>query len=94
VRINPTNGFEPRPLTDAAAGLLRDGVVPASQQPEQADRGLVVERQHAAYIQKAAASDEVNQQAVEEARKMLESGQLDTPQAATRLADAILKFGL
>lgn len=93
MRINPTNGFEPRPLTDAAAGPLRDGVVPASQQPE-ADQGLVVERQHAAYIQKAAGSDEVNQQAVEEARKMLESGQLDTPQAATRLADAILKFGL
>ena len=44
----------------------------------------------------AAASDagEVNVEAVKEARAMLAAGQLDTPEAARRAAEAILKTGL
>lgn len=100
MRINPTtNGLDPRAVSDATVAQPLDGktFLQGPQQPQQpapAEQGLVVERQHAAYIQQAAASDELNLGAVEDARKMLESGELDTPEAANRLADSILKFGL
>ena len=45
-------------------------------------------------IAAAASAEEVNVQAVEEARALLDSGQLDTPEAARRAAEAILKTGL
>ncbi len=46
------------------------------------------------YIQKAAACDEVNRQAVAEAKKLLESGQLDTPEAVKRAAERIVSMGI
>lgn len=47
-----------------------------------------------AYIRKAAASEEVDLQAIAEARKLLEAGQLDTPEAAARAAEAIITKGI
>ncbi|MCK4626684.1 MAG: hypothetical protein KAV00_15325 [Phycisphaerae bacterium] len=46
------------------------------------------------YIQKASACDEVNHQSVAEAKKLLESGQLDTPEAAKRAAERIISMGI
>ena len=46
------------------------------------------------YIQKAAVCDEVNTQAVAEAKELLESGQLDTPEAAKRAAERIISMGI
>lgn len=48
---------------------------------------------NADYIRQANDSDEVNAAAVAEARKLLESGLLDTPEAAQRAAEAIFKLG-
>jgi hypothetical protein len=45
-------------------------------------------------IAAASAGEEINVQAVEEARALLKAGQLDTPEAADRAAEAILKMGL
>ncbi len=44
--------------------------------------------------QKALEAEDINAQAVQEARKALRSGELDTPQAARRAAEALLKHGL
>lgn len=46
------------------------------------------------YILKAAATEEIDLQAVAQARKLLESGQLDTPEAADRAAENILSTGI
>lgn len=45
-------------------------------------------------IEAALAVNDVNAQAVEEAKKALLSGELDTPEAARRAAEAILDSGL
>jgi len=47
-----------------------------------------------AYAEKAAARAAVDAAAVAEARQLLESGELDTPEAAQRAADAMLSRGL
>jgi hypothetical protein len=49
---------------------------------------------HQAYVQKALAAEQVDHQAVAEARKLLASGQLDTPEAADRAAEAILRLDI
>lgn len=49
---------------------------------------------HESLIQAAVAAEEVNVRAVEEARAMLESGQLDTPEAARRVAESLVDLGL
>lgn len=45
-------------------------------------------------VRQAAASPEVNAQAVADARRLLQAGQLDTPEAARAAAEAILTRGL
>jgi len=53
-----------------------------------------VVRSHQRLAGLAAAADEVNAKAVEEARKLLQSGQLDTDEAAERAARALLEEGM
>jgi hypothetical protein len=45
------------------------------------------------YIAQATDGDDMNASAIAEAIKLLESGELDTPEAADRAARAILQFG-
>ena len=47
----------------------------------------------ASWLRRSAGADEVNAQAVEEARRALQAGALDTPDAARRAARAILELG-
>jgi len=58
------------------------------------EQAVVVERQQQPLVTQAMAFDEVNTQAVNEARKLLDSGELDGPEAAGRLAKALLDRGL
>ncbi len=46
------------------------------------------------YIQKVPTTDEIDLQAVAEAKELLQSGQLDTPEAAERAAEKILETGI
>jgi hypothetical protein len=46
------------------------------------------------YVRKALACPDVDAQAVERARKLLESGALDTEQAAADAAEALLNSGI
>ena len=45
------------------------------------------------YVRKAMAAEDVNAAAVAEARRLLQAGELDTPEAAQRAAQAILQSG-
>ncbi len=58
------------------------------------DSGLEHISSQQSLIQDALAASEVNSKAVEEARKMLESGQLDTPEAIKRAAKNMIDLGL
>ena len=40
------------------------------------------------------AGEEIDEQAVAEARKLLRSGRLDTPEAARRAAEALINLGI
>ena len=46
------------------------------------------------YIRQAIETEEMDAAAVAEARRLLASGELDTPEAAARAAELIIKLGL
>ncbi len=46
------------------------------------------------YIRQAIETEDIDAAAVAEARQLLESGDLDTPEVATRAAELIIKLGL
>lgn len=88
------NGLDPKALSEALAQTQRQAPPASGTAAGVGQDGLVIEPRNARYIQQAGEVDEVNLQAVEEARKLLESGQLDAPEAAGKLAEKILRFGL
>ena len=92
VRIDGTYGLDPHRAAeekDAKAQDVRAEV--AGQLPT--DAAEVVPSQQR-LIAAAKAAEEVNLQAVEESRRLLEAGELDTPEAADRAARRILDLGL
>lgn len=80
----PSEGKEVKRQTAKATG---------ASEPSAAN-ARIGEAAYKPYIQKAAVSDEVNLQAVADAKKLLESGQLDTPEAAIRAAEMIISTGI
>jgi hypothetical protein len=95
VRIDGTYGLEPRKAAeekDAKAPGAKGATVPAPA-PDEAGGAQVVWSQEK-LISSASAAPEIDARAVSEARALLESGQLDTPQAADRAAQRILDLGL
>ena len=81
-------------------GGVRDdnGTAPKSERPEaQGGAGGEPTELYAAakqYVLSAAGAEEVNRQSVAEARELLRSGKLDSPEAARRAAEAILSLGI
>lgn len=91
MRIDGTFGPEFTNLPKGKAGGEKSKASTDRTAPAE---GLEVISEHKALVQQALATDEVNTQAVEDARQMLESGALDTPEAARRAAQNILDLGL
>jgi hypothetical protein len=90
VRIDGTHGMESRPLKEPpAAPKAAAGAPQQSGAPE----GVELLPSQQAYVAQAAAAEELDQQAVAAARELLRTGQLDTPEAVQRAAEALLKFG-
>jgi len=85
---NEAPGIGPRKQDAAGA----DGA-PRPAKPGQNAAGLEVSRTHEALIRRAAAAEEVDVKGVEAARKALQAGELDTPEAARRAAQSILDIG-
>jgi len=94
VRIDGTHGVDPGNLPEGSASPSKP-VKPAdlSGAGRTADDLLELSSQQP-YIRAAMESDEVNMQAVEEARKLLESGRLDTLEAARRAAESLTDRGI
>jgi len=78
-------------LSDApkAAGASQSGDQANAAQPDAEVVSTNIE-----YIRRALAGEDVDAKAVAEARALLSSAKLDTPEAARRAAESILKHGL
>jgi len=94
VRIDGTNRPEvqgPSPGGGASPQSARSG---GAREAAETGRPRTTEVACEAYIRKATGSEEVDLQAVAEARKLLEAGQLDTTEAAARAAERIVSRGI
>lgn len=78
---------------------LPDGEGKPSKTKASGSKSIAVDKGHEhissqkSLIQEALAATEINRKAVEEARELLESGQLDTPEATKRAAQNIIDIG-
>ena len=94
MRIDGTNGAELHGAPEGAPTSRHPGGPPRGQDPA-AGEGLPASgAEYQSYVQKAAACKEVDLEAVAEAKGLLESGQLDTPDAAQRAAERIVTLGI
>jgi hypothetical protein len=93
VRIDKTNGYEPQGLPTSGRPTAKPGKPAAAGVNEDVD-GAQIDLTSAALARQAASSADVNAAAVQEAKQLLQSGQLDTPEAIRRAAQAILTTGL
>lgn len=66
----------------------------AAPRADEKETDRIVSSSLAPLIRRASEADEVNSQAVREAKKALQAGELDTPEAAQRAAKNILDVGL
>ena len=93
MRIDGTSGTQPGTLPESPAFSKQAKPSVAPQTALNSESQAYVSS-IAPYVAAAGATDEVDSQAVLQARQLLKSGQLDTPQAATRAAQAILDLGV
>ena len=77
-----------------------DGKAPRSPRPSDtghttaAGQYLPADAEYEPYLRKVRACQEVNLQAVAEAKELLDTGQLDSPEAAARAAEQIISTGI
>ncbi|MFP4106496.1 MAG: hypothetical protein ACLFVU_10455 [Phycisphaerae bacterium] len=93
MRINGTFGFETQGLPDRPDRSARSGKTDSGGKTRESSGGALIHAAHNSFVSLAMQSEEVNLRAVEEARRLLENGQLDTPEAVRRTAEAILDLG-
>ena len=93
MRIDGTSGLGPSmPLDRDKVPGNKAGATGAAGKGA-AEAGALSARQKQ-YIQQAGQVDQVNASAVAEAKKLIESGLLETPEAITRLAETIVDRGV
>ena len=86
MRIDGTNRLAPRDLTDSASAAK----APKTGLADATAAGPELCRSAESFAKQALAVDDVNKQAVAEAKELIRSGKLDTPEAIRRTAQAIL----
>ncbi|MFP4107364.1 MAG: hypothetical protein ACLFVU_14950 [Phycisphaerae bacterium] len=89
MRINQPYNFGPHRVSGEKGSSQKAA---ASDKSGSAKGVEVVMAETAEYIAKAMETEDIDAQAVQEARELLESGTLDTPEAALRAAGSILNF--
>lgn len=92
VRIDGTYGMGPQKAAEdreAKTGAAQGGLA-----NQAAGNGAEVVSSQERLIAAASAIEDVNVRAVAEARALLRSGRLDTPESARRAAQGILQLGL
>jgi hypothetical protein len=93
VRIDGTSGTETNALSESSVFSKQAKPADASEATPSTESQAFVSSA-APYVSQVQATDEVDSQAVLEAKQLLKSGQLDTPEAAQRAAQAILDLGI
>ncbi len=93
MRIDGTNNQQ-IPANKITGADAQPAKTQNSQGSAPAEQGLAVEPAVMPYIRKAIESDQIDLQAVGEAKRLIESGELDTPEAAARAAERILDLGI
>ncbi len=97
MRIDGNYGLDPRNIRDntPAAPGPADAANSAKPAPQAADaKAAEFIESCSSYIKAALGGDEIDAAAVEQARGLIASGQLDTPEAIRRAAEAILGQGI
>lgn len=88
--IDPSNLTGPAQQSAASSPNRSDDPI---QKLGQADQSRL-RQQYAAILNQALQTDSSDPEAVKEAKKALESGLLDSPQAAIEAAQALVKYGI
>lgn len=94
MRIDPTQPLNPQAVPGGKPATQKPAESLAGADAEPVVDGVEIRSRHATLLRQAAAADEIDQAAVAEARRLLTEGKLDTPDAARRAAEAILRLGL
>ena len=94
MRIDPANKPEIQGFLPGSNGSAQP-VGPGVGRPiAQTGRPETTEVVHKSYIRRAVAGDDVDLQAVAEAKKLIEDGLLDTPEAIASAAENIIIRGI
>jgi hypothetical protein len=94
MQIEPTHGFDAVGSPDGTRKPPQPGEVPPAGRGDAAETPKDEQTVPSSYVERAAAADEVRRDAVAEARRLLATGELDTPEAAAAAAEAILTLGI
>ena len=92
MRIDPTHGPEPHSLPEGKPGAANP-TRPAGAEQKPTGGSAELLAAHKPYVSKAMEADEIDLQAVQDAKRLLESGQLFTPEAVLRAARNLLEDG-
>lgn len=94
MRIDGTYGLGPGGL---ATGRAQEGKSKRASQPAINDGTIPddpeIRHRHQKYLNQARTCDQVDTQAIAEARELLKSGELASPEAISRAAQAIIDLG-
>ena len=91
MRIDGIFGYEPYRVSDKSKAGERPGK--SSRSVSAGPQGSAVSGAQSKYVNQALSAAEVNASAIAEARRLVASGELDTSEAADRVAARILDLG-
>ena len=94
MRIDGTSSLESNRLTGNSAAAPKPKVSEEAIKAETIPDDPQIIYLHQKYAQEAAVAEQVDQQAIVKARDLLNSGQLDTPDAIRRAAQTIAQQGI
>ncbi len=94
MHIEPTQGLDALGSPDGARHRPQPNEVPSAGREAAAEPARDEAAVPADYVSQAAGAAEVRPDAVAEARRLIESGELDTAEAAAAAAEAILTLGI
>ena len=89
-RIDGPSNIDPRNQADSSPAVAKSLIQPAETDGEDAKADFEMISTAQPYVAQAMAGDEVNSEAVARAKQLLQTGQLDTPEAIRRAASAML----
>ena len=94
MHVEPASGYKPPAVPDTAKGLGKADTLAPDAARVADSTSPSVQAEAAVYVRLAAKVPEIDQDAVAEARRLLESGELATPESIRRAAERILRDGI